>query len=323
MGDAKFDWKFYVNYYNDLQMTNIKTKKNAIRHWIKYGEKENRICNRNQVNDENNMKHFDWHFYITMYPDLKDSGIDDKKKAYAHWIKYGIRENRACNIEQVNKFVDNCYCKINSEYQKSISNSKIPEKKINILIRTSNRPEYFTRCMESILLQNYNNYNIIVCYDKIKSLEYIKNYNNITYFCVKVMSNKKYKFNLYCNNLLAWVKDGYILFIDDDNMFTHSEVFNIINRNIKNENTLLIWKFMRPDKLIFPKDINKINLGEIDTCSFCFHFKYKNMAIWGDEQCGDYYFLTELIDNVFFEKKNIDYILTKTQRNDKIGLFGH
>lgn len=37
---------------------------------------------------------FDWKYYINRYSDLKKSGINTKKKAYQHWIKYGRNENR-------------------------------------------------------------------------------------------------------------------------------------------------------------------------------------------------------------------------------------
>ena len=40
-----FDWKYYINKYNDLQKANINTKEKALNHWLKYGIKEKRICN--------------------------------------------------------------------------------------------------------------------------------------------------------------------------------------------------------------------------------------------------------------------------------------
>ena len=48
------------------------------------------------------------------------------------------------------------------------------EKKINILIRHTYRPEGLKKCIESITNQNYNNYNIILCYDDKRSEEYLK-----------------------------------------------------------------------------------------------------------------------------------------------------
>jgi GR25 family glycosyltransferase involved in LPS biosynthesis len=40
-----FNWKFYINYYEDLQKANINTKQSAWNHWNNYGKNELRSCN--------------------------------------------------------------------------------------------------------------------------------------------------------------------------------------------------------------------------------------------------------------------------------------
>lgn len=42
-----FNWKYYINKYDDLKKANINTKVKAWEHWIKFGEKELRSCNPN------------------------------------------------------------------------------------------------------------------------------------------------------------------------------------------------------------------------------------------------------------------------------------
>jgi hypothetical protein len=75
---------------------------------------------------------------------------------------------------------------------------------------------------------------------------------------------------------------------------------------------------MRPDKLIYPKNVYNIKLGDIDTTSVCFHSKYKNNTRWWDEKCGDYNFYTKLFNTINnIEIKKINYILTKTIYLDK------
>jgi glycosyltransferase involved in cell wall biosynthesis len=198
---------------------------------------------------------------------------------------------------------------------------KDSEQKLNILIRTSNRPEYFKQAIESILNQNYKNYKIYVSYDKKESLEYLKNYNNINIIEMNINNPNKYKFNLYNNYLMDKVEDGYILFLDDDDIYIHNNVFNIINDNLTSNDDFLIWKFMRPDKLIYPN--NNIILGTIDTTSFCFHSNFKHLARWGDKQCGDFRFVNSLLRKKNFNIKKIDYILTKTIFENKIASFGN
>ena len=80
---------------------------------------------------------------------------------------------------------------------------------------------------------------------------------------------------------------------------------------------------MRADKLIFPQNIDKIQLGEIDTSSVCFNINHLNNATWNDKQYGDFNFYNQLINkNDSINKKYLNYILSKTQMNDQIGSFG-
>jgi len=285
---------------------------------------------------------FDWEFYLNLYPDLKKNGITNKLAATNHYLNYGIKENRAPN----KIFIENNIKKYKNII--SLEERKIGERLnthlftrgfnrsplINILIRTSSRPKYFEKCINYILNQEYKNYRIIVCYDKECSLEYLQNYSEnskIFYYPIERSlqeRKEKYRFNLYCNSLLDKVDKGYIMFLDDDDCFTHKYVLNIISDNIKSDDDFLIWKFLRPDKLIYPPDINNIKLGEIGTISACFHSKYKNKARWWDKQCGDFNFYNQLLTNkdIKFKKIFIDSILTQTQTDldiKKIGNFGN
>lgn len=49
-----------------------------------------------------NNESFDWKYYISIYEDLRKAGINTKEKAWNHWIKYGIKENRICTIPTQN-----------------------------------------------------------------------------------------------------------------------------------------------------------------------------------------------------------------------------
>lgn len=260
---------------------------------------------------------FDNNFYSTFYNDIQNRNEND---GFKHFNMHGKKEKRVCCENELTDTINKNLLII--ETQKSFLENmefKNNENKLNILIRTSLRPELFKTCIESVLSQNYTNYHIYICYDKIESINYLQNYEtkyiNITTFFIENDSNEKYKFNLYNNELMDKVEDGFILFLDDDDMFTHNYCFKIINENLTNEN-ILIWKFMRPDKLIYPKHINNIKLGEIDTTSICFHIKYKNISKWEDKQCGDYYFYNNLFKQLKeINKLNIikvNYIITKT-----------
>ena len=281
----------------------------------RYGNKATHLYNNNFL--------FDYQLYKDLYPDINNLDIYD---AYSHFFIHGMKENRVCNGIMLRYFQDETKKRIQDEYdimdfQKM---SQTPEKLINILIRTSNRPEYFKNCIESILNQNYQNYRIYICYDKKESLDYLepfKDYANIEYFFITVDSTEKYKFNLYLITLMECVKDGYIIFLDDDDKFCHDEVLNILNNTI-DETSVMLWKFFRSNKLIYPSNAQKINLGEISGCAIISHKNnYKN-CYWIDKQYGDFNFLNKVIENNKPNIQLLNLILSENQSKYKIGNFG-
>ena len=267
---------------------------------------------------------FNGKFYLNMYPDVIKAGYTEKT-VYRHYIKYGKKEGRISCESELKQLQKKGIIDILLNYKNYVVQKK-EQQLINILIRTSNRPESFKKCISSILEQEYINYNVIICYDKPESLEYLNNYReneNITYFPIHIESEEKYKFNLYCNSLLEKVEKGYIMFLDDDDLLAHNKVFSIINDNLNDSNDLIIWKFFRPDMIIYPKNIKNIKFGEIDTTSICFHFSHKNKSKWGDKQYGDYNFYSKLLNTHNFNLVFIPFILTKTSFYDKVGNFGN
>jgi len=307
-----FDWEYYINKYPELQKLGINTKQKAFNHYKNVGKNENYKFN--------DFDCFDWKFYISTYPDLIFTNVND---AYAHWIKYGRKNDRACCLNKMKDNIDK-FIKT-AEYQNSnYIKSKIDETKINILVRTSNRPIYFKQCIESILNQNYTNYKVIIGYDKVESLEYLNNYKNnskIEIYHMTTTSKERFKHNLYLNTLMDKVTDGFIMYLDDDDMMTYNNSLNILNENIINDDDLIIWKFMRPDKLIYPQS-TIIKLGHISGCAYSFNNKYKYNSRWVDRQCSDYHFITGLLKKTKLNIKIIDYILTRIISDDRIGNFG-
>ena len=93
-------------------------------------------------------------------------------------------------------------------------------------------------------------------------------------------------FIIYCSLLFY-----YILFIDDDDIYIHSEIFQMINNEIDHKKQLIAWKFARPDKIIEPQ----IKLGHMDTSMFCFHSDWKDKGKWNDQQVLDSAFVAKSI----------------------------
>ena len=262
-------------------------------------------------------KGFNYIFYSKIYPDLKENNLITPNQLFNHWLTHGKLTNRKKNIYDLQNFFYLNLKKCNYNY---LGNKK--EEFINILIRTSNRPNDFKKCINSVLKQNYKNYNVIVCYDKIESEKYL-NMPNIEKFFVSEKSLEKYKFNLYCNKLLDKTEKGWIIFLDDDKIFTNKNTLKIINNEIIVHNDIIIWDFLRPDTIVRPSNLNKIQLGQIDTSSFCFNTKYKKKSRWIDKQASDYYFFNKLVKSQKFNIKKIDKILVTTTYDDKVANFGY
>jgi GR25 family glycosyltransferase involved in LPS biosynthesis len=122
-----FDWRYYVNTYDDLRKAGINTYEKAYDHWVVHGKKENRKCCRSkntsspvQKNTSSSVQKngtsvqkvdasvqkvdasvqnsvpddtFDWITYINTY-DLAKIGINTREAAYTHWMEYGQKQIR-------------------------------------------------------------------------------------------------------------------------------------------------------------------------------------------------------------------------------------
>lgn len=182
---------------------------------------------------------------------------------------------------------------------------------INILTRTSKRPKAFKKCRESIEQQTYTNINHIVSYDCDGDMAYLSKYNINTVKVDRELLIEKDQsedpgtgpfspHNLYCNVLLSKVKEGWVLFLDDDDMLAHKNVLREISKKIKtaNEDTLFIWQMQYPNgKLIPGKDLirnERIDLYNIGSPCFFFHSKYALKVKWDAWKCADYRFIKNL-----------------------------
>jgi hypothetical protein len=288
---------------------------------------------------------FDPKFYLSFYPDLKNGNMT-YQSANKHYFRHGIKENRVGSQLMLEHRIQETKTKIESECTHLKSNffgtnlKKSNQTKINILIRTSSRPTEFEFCIQSILQQNYKNYNIIVCYDTPESMEYLSKYADhphihvfptnlrYTFMC------EPYKFNLYCNDLMKSVTgdNGYIMFLDDDNVLAHSFVLSTINLYIVSSSPLtpkiIVWTFGRPDMCITASILNSLNKppyikpGTIDTSMVCFPVSSVK-PLWTDKQYGDYTFYSKLfMENHKTPIFKIPFILTKPILINKVGNFG-
>ncbi len=203
---------------------------------------------------------------------------------------------------------------------------------INILTRTANRPVGFQNCRQSIIKQKYKNVKHFVSYENEVDFEYI-NFKDI----VKIKVNRYVgplllnpdgflhaPYNLYCNELLNYVENGWILFLDDDDNLLHNKVLNEIISEIKkvDEDTMLIWQMRYPDGKILPQKKHfkskKIEINNIGTSCFIFHSKYKEIIEWDEWKGADFRYINALFDEIQ-KKKWIEKVFIQINNYGDLG----
>jgi glycosyltransferase involved in cell wall biosynthesis len=217
-------------------------------------------------------------------------------------------------------------------------------KKLNILIRTSKRPNFFRECVESIFQQSYQNIKLIICIDDEESQEYVevyrdyieKKYPDSVIVAMDRTERNPHLFkewegvhlyhapyNMYFNGMHTLCEEGYLMYLDDDDVFTSNNALQLIANAINNkDNALLLWRVQFPDDRIIPSSDNlgKIVKGDISGIGFAYPIEYVEHGSWDDYSYGDFRVITNLSKHL--EIATIDKVLTGLQRLDGVGGLG-
>jgi hypothetical protein len=191
---------------------------------------------------------------------------------------------------------------------------------INILIRTSNRPSYFKVCMDSIKMQTYKNINIFV------SLDNENDKYTIPYKVYPIRVKPKhvpkrsktedygicFPANNYLNDLQKHVKEGLIMYLDDDDELNDEKTLEKIVNEYKKGNDLIFWR-VKIGQRIIPTAKNwekEPMVKDISGIGIAYDSKYK--VKWEPYKRGDY----RVAKKLYKKAKMISWInekLTKTQ----------
>ena len=195
---------------------------------------------------------------------------------------------------------------------------------INILTRTYNRPNYFKICHESIRIQDEDNVHI-VAYDDEKTLSYLREYPDIILVSVpkqiKTAVNT-FPYNLYFNEMILYVIDGYIIYLDDDDSLCPNALQTI--KEHLDINTLIIWRVQFPNGL-YPRDnvfkAKRITSSGFPSNCFCFHHSWTQKVDWTGQKGGDSIFLNR-ISKIIPNKIWIDKVLAQINQESCISGMG-
>ena len=196
---------------------------------------------------------------------------------------------------------------------------------INILIRTSNRPDTFQRCIDSIKEQTYSNVRVLISYDDEIADRYIQ---GLKYQQIRVHKDKvhdiqkkdgygaKFFPNLYFNELHKYCTKGFVLYLDDDDILCDKDVLQKIMDKTKEGNDIVYWKVKVGNKIV-PSQTESIQPCDISGIGVCFHHTLKQN--WEGYRLGDYRVIKKMFE---ISKKNgfIDEVLTRTQKGLNFGV---
>lgn len=255
------------------------------------------------------------------------------------YSKPGLTQTNEINIGSFQRWYpnfNNSQIKYIDSYTSLLSNvktlyiDKLPT--VNILIRTCQRPNFFKSCIDSIESQDYKNINIIIGKEKsdTETLKYLIKYKHrlVTYDTIKdepkrpKISNDYgvyFPFNHYLDEMNKTVDNGWIMYLDDDDMLLNPNAISNIVSNITSDNDVIFWRCEFGNKTI-PSDLN---YGKRPVCcdvsgiGFIFHSKFVKQIEWGYWKRGDFRVANKLykIGNAKF----INEVLTGIQTEPHAG----
>lgn len=319
---TEFDSNFYRRAYPDLRFIPDDRLED---HYKVQGANENRLPNEYILTSfiDQLPYEFDCKLYRKLYPDVPSNDLH----SFLHYYMHGQNENRVYNktqLEYKNKSVLDKITLQNNSYQtKPIKNYNT---KFNIVIRTHNRSEMFDICYESVLDQTHKNYNIYIIYQDIDSDSYVLSYaaENTYIFEGKKSSEETNFYDDYCNQILPYINEGWLIYLDDDNKLVNSDVLSFIDNEIGSNpsSKIITTGFARADNVIYP-DITNPTLGKLDTANFCIRNDIKNYSEWTTGQNGDYYYFSKLIKMFNKNITETEFISVNVQYKDRIANYGN
>ena len=202
----------------------------------------------------------------------------------------------------------------------------MPKEKLNVIVRTSNRPQYFYRSINSI--KKYcPDAKIHVTIDDIDNLEYVKKYMDgldysyylldkevISNICEKIpIERKSFIYNYYFNVLKSFL-NGWCVIIDDDD-----ELLMSLNFDKEVENIYLFKVDVITKVVPTPRNFgNTPVLNDISALGIVFHSS--QMVDWTPQRGGDYAFISEMYKKC--KPIWIDEIISKVQLAPHFGKTG-
>ncbi|MDD4515660.1 hypothetical protein [Massilibacteroides sp.] len=190
-------------------------------------------------------------------------------------------------------------------------------KEMNIIIRTSCRPVYFSKCIDSIKITGINvklhiisdcqNDYIDETCDGMDYVVYEVNKEVISNLCKNIpIERPPFIYNYYFNVVMPYI-DGWCMFLDDDDELCINPEFE------KDKSKFYLFRVDIGNRIIpNNKNFGKIVLNDISGIGVIFHSS--QFQEWKPQRGGDYDFIKSLSKK--YEPIFKDEILTQTQKGN-------
>lgn len=181
---------------------------------------------------------------------------------------------------------------------------------IAVITRTSNRPNYFQRCFDSVVGQPYVDSHHVI-YDNIKDKEYLINKNLVLHYVnpsgliydepapESAVPKKRCLYNLYFNQIYSRIKSPWVYHLDDDNYLVDNAFTNLHPFLLSDDIDVIIVKVSFNNKEL-PSNVNfkqrSIVRGFIDTGCFLVRTNLAQNTSWDGWKCGDYRFIKNCVE---------------------------
>jgi len=184
---------------------------------------------------------------------------------------------------------------------------------VNIVTRTSNRPNAFALNKATVRSQTYENIRHIVCVDDDVTEEYVKTYSDVDYIVIdreQIIKNdtsenpqtgKYAPHNLYFNPLMAEIKEGWVMMLDDDDRLANGKVIENVMEKLPDEDSMVVFQMRFPNNKPIPANgtlDQRPRLGNIGSPCIIFHSKHLEGVEWDGWKCGDFRFIEKIFNKM-------------------------
>ena len=223
------------------------------------------------------------------FPKVKPGGIICGHDYFMDGVRIAVDE--FFGKENIKYFKDSSW-----SYKKPESNISSKQKKFSIIIPTYNRTESLKKAIQSVINQNYKNYEVIICSEGYSSEDEscVKSFNDdrLKYYHIEKQSFKNWG-HVQRNEMIKNCTGEYTIWLDDDNDLFF-DYLSYANDMIDDDCVLAIFKINHNSAGELPK-VNDIRFCEIDTLNAMVKTEVAKNIQWNVMDYGaDFHFINDV-----------------------------